>query len=64
MLPLVILILSLEQIWRMVLSRTMLPHRAVAHEGIPISTLINWGFAALVVLALVLSLLKVRPRPA
>ena len=64
MLPLMILILSLEQIWRMVLSRTMLPHRALPHAGVPISTLINWGFAALLLLALVLSLLKMRSRPA
>lgn len=64
MLPLMILIMSLEQVWRMVLSRTMLPHRVVAHDGIPISTLINWGFAALLLLALVFSLLKMRPRPA
>ena len=64
MLPLMILLLSLEQIWRMVLSRTMLPHRALAQEGIPVSTLINWGFAGLLLLALVFSLLRVRSRPA
>ena len=64
MLPLMILVLSLEQIWRMVLSRTMLPHHAVASAAIPISTLINWGFAVLLLLALVLSLLNARSRPA
>ena len=64
MAPLMILVLSLEQIGRMVLSRTMLPHHALAHAGIPVSTLINLGFAAILLLALVFSLLKVRPRPA
>jgi hypothetical protein len=64
MLPLMILVLSFEQIGRMVLARTMPPHHALAHHGIAVGTLINWGFAALLVLALLLSLLKARPRPA
>ena len=68
MAPLMILMLSLEQIGRMVLSRTMLastvPHRAPEHafNGIAVSTLINWGFAALLLGALVLSLVKARER--
>ncbi|MFZ2029069.1 MAG: hypothetical protein WAU68_02075 [Vitreimonas sp.] len=64
MLPLLMLLFSLEQVGRMVLSRTLLPHHAAASAGIPISTLINWGFAGLLLLALMLSLLNVRPRPA
>jgi len=62
--PLMILVFSLEQVGRMVLSRTMLPHHAAASAGIPVSTLINWGFAGLLVAALILSLLNVRSRPA
>jgi len=64
MLPLMILLFSLEQIGRMVLSRTMLPHHVAASGAIPMSTLINWGFAGLLLLALILSLLNARPRPA
>ena len=63
MLPLMILMLSVEQVGRMALSNAMLPHRDWSH-GIPTSALINWGLAALLVLALVLSLLNVRRRPA
>lgn len=75
-LPLMILMLTLEQIGRMVLSRTMLTSGltsglasglasgppAHAHDGIAVSTLINWGFGSLLLLALVLSLVKARER--
>ena len=64
MLPLLILLFTFEQVGRMVLSRTLLPQHAGATAGIPVSTLINWGFAGLLLLALTLSLLNVRPRPA
>ena len=64
MLPLLILLFTLEQVGRMILSRTLLPHHATTSVGIPVSTLINWGFAGLLLLALMLSLLNARPRPA
>jgi len=64
MLPLMIFMFSLEQVGRMVLSRTTLPHHAAASASIPISTLINWGFAGLLLTALILSLFSVRSRPA
>ena len=63
MLPLMILMLSVEQVGRMMLSNAMLPHRDWSH-GIPTSALINYGLAALLMLALFFSLLKARPRPA
>jgi hypothetical protein len=62
MLPLMILALSTEQVGRMALSQMTLPHHAMAQSGIPISTLINWGLAALLLLALVFSLVDARPR--
>jgi hypothetical protein len=64
MLPLMILVFLSEQVGRMVLSQTMLPHHLPVSAGIPISSLINWGFAVLLMLALVLSLQKMRPQGA
>lgn len=63
MLPLMILTLSAEQIGRMMLSNAMLPHRDWSH-AIPISALINWSLAGMLLLALVLSLLNARARGA
>ena len=58
MLPLVILALTVEQIGRMALAQTMLSHPA--RPGLPVSTLINWGLAGFLVLALVLSLARAK----
>ena len=60
MLPLMILALTIEQVGRKVQSSLMLPPPATA--SLSIGAMINWGLSAALVLALALSLLKVRPR--
>ena len=62
MLPLALLAFTIEQAGRTAQSRLMLPQRALADEGVPISALINWGLTGALVVALVLSLIAVRPR--
>lgn len=57
-LPLVILIMTAEQVGRKVLSEMLLPRSAEA--GVPASAWINWGLSAALVLSLLLSLLNVR----
>lgn len=64
MIPLVILVLSIEQVGRMIQSRLLLPQRLPMDE-IPVGTLINGSMAAMLLLALLMSLLNfpARSRP-
>ena len=56
MLPLMYLLLSIEQLGRKAISYVSPIIRPVATDGVSVGALINWGFSAALVIGLVLSL--------
>lgn len=63
MMPLVYLLLIIEQVGRKLISYLNPIIRPAAADGIPYSVLINWGFSAVLVIGLVLSLQDSRHLP-